>query len=167
VSDFVEWEVVMIRLSGTFKGATRTRSAFIVSCMIAGTLAILVDAGWAESNLQQRKSPEDWVILAVFGIGIGAILVSWIVIPYIFAQNNKLDDLLDLVRHGQGIKFVTVLYVVLIIFTLGLLNLLESSHLSTLLAAIIGYVLGEATARIEREPSKKPAEEKSAIDGKS
>jgi hypothetical protein len=145
----------------TPRSAICARVTLIVSCLAVGALTILADACWAEVSAQDQPRTPDWVILSVFGIGIFAILASWIIIPIVFAYRCQLLELLDLVKRGQVLKVVTVLYVVLIIFTLGLLNILKSDHLSTLLAAIIGYVLGESAARgIGDDSEKSPPQSK-------
>jgi len=59
------------------------------------------------------------------------------------------------VLRGRGAEFVlqfsTVVIIIFAVLVLGVLNILESQAISTLLAAIIGYVLGQATARARRE----------------
>jgi hypothetical protein len=83
------------------------------------------------------------LVLQMFGIGISAITVAWMGIVGLFAWKNALNDLLDLVKRGPVIKFVTVTYIIVVIVTLSLVGQLESSHVSTLLGAIAGYVLGD------------------------
>jgi predicted small integral membrane protein len=86
-------------------------------------------------------------ILFMYGIGVAAIALAWISIVGLFAWKGKLDELMDQVRDGPLIKFVTVTYIIVVIVTLGLIGKLESAHVSTLLGAIAGYVLGERSGQ--------------------
>ena len=82
-------------------------------------------------------------ILLIYTVGVISIAVSWTAVAGLFAWRNKLDALIDLIRRGPLIKFVTVTYIVVVIVTLGLIHRLEHDDIATLLAAIAGYILGE------------------------
>ena len=88
-------------------------------------------------------------------MGIGAITLAWVGIVWMFAWRKALNDLLDLAKRGPVIKFVTVTYIIVVIVTLSLVGQLESSHVSTLLGAIAGYVLGDR-GREEKRPARGP-----------
>jgi hypothetical protein len=100
----------------------------------------------------QTPLPKD-IILWMFAGGIGAISITWVLVPWIFASRDKLDDLVDLLRHGSVMRFVTVTYIVIVAVTLAIVDRLDGDKVSTLLASIAGYVLGQATTsrREERE----------------
>jgi len=108
--------------------------------------------------------PKD-IILWMFAGGIGAISVTWVLVPWIFAKRDRLDDLVDLLRHGAVMRFVTVTYIVIVAVTLAIVDRLDGDKVSTLLASIAGYVLGQATSskseerpvRQSRSSSSEPA----------
>ncbi|WP_257461479.1 hypothetical protein [Archangium lipolyticum] len=104
-------------------------------------MPVLVLAQAPESPKPFELTPN--LVLAMYGLGIAAITVAWVAITWLFARKNALGDLIDLVKRGPLIKFVTVTYIIIVIVTLSLVGQLESSHVSTLLGAIAGYVLGD------------------------
>jgi hypothetical protein len=113
---------------------------------LALTVGLTLLAGLALA--QDTESPKPFemtsnLVLWMYGMGIGANSVAWVAIVWLFAQKNALSDLLDLVKRGPLIKFVTVTYIIIVIVTLSLVGQLEGSHVSTLLGAIAGYVLGD------------------------
>src|ERR1700687_3011337 len=67
-------------------------------------------------------------------------LITWTSIPIIFAWQGKLDDLLDILRRGTVMRFVTVTYIVLVVVTLALVGRMDGDKVSTILASIAGYV---------------------------
>jgi len=103
--------------------------------------------------------PSEHLIFWIFTIGIFSITLSWITIPVVFVYRNKVDDLFRLVQQGSVIKFITVTYIVLVVVTLGLIGRLEPDKISTLLAAILGYILGEAGGRVAATSASPPSEE--------
>ena len=102
------------------------------------------------------------VIMWMFIGGIGAISITWVLVPWIFASRDKLDDLVDLLREGAVMRFVTVTYIVIVAVTLAIVDRLDGDKVSTLLASIAGYVLGQATIakREERADAKEAKEAK-------
>ncbi|QRN97769.1 hypothetical protein JRI60_01390 [Archangium violaceum] len=104
-------------------------------------MPVLVLAQAPESSKQFELTPD--LVLWMYGMGIAAISIAWVLIAWLFARNKALGDLVDLVKRGPLIKFVTVTYIIIVIVTLSLVGQLESSHVSTLLGAIAGYVLGD------------------------
>jgi hypothetical protein len=127
------------------------RAAFLV-------LLFLVPAVTAfAQNVKPGPTPlKEESILMMFGIGIGTIAVTWTLIPWIFARQNQLDDLIDILKKGTLMRFVTVTYIVIVVVTLAIIDRLDGDKVSTLLASIAGYVLGQTTrsndeTREERE----------------
>src|SRR5262245_6810946 len=92
----------------------------------------------------------------MFTLGLICISVTWTSIPLIFAYKDKLDEMLDLLRRGTVIRFVTITYIVLVVVTLALVGRLDSDKVSTLLASIAGYVLGQATSSGGKTPVVTP-----------
>ncbi len=86
----------------------------------------------------------------MFTLGLVCVSVTWVAIPVIFAYKNKLDEMLDLLRRGAVIRFVTITYIVLVIVILSLIGKLQGDKVATLLASIAGYVLGQATSQERR-----------------
>jgi hypothetical protein len=99
--------------------------------------------------------PRD-IILYMFAGGIGAISITWVLVPWIFASRDKLDDLVDLLRHGAVMRFVTVTYIVIVAVTLAIVDRLDGDKVATLLASIAGYVLGQATSSKREERDERP-----------
>jgi hypothetical protein len=81
--------------------------------------------------------------LVMYVVGVVSVAMSWVTIVALFAWRNELPSMMNLIMRGPVIKFVTVTYIVVVIVTLGLINRLEHDDISTLLAAIAGYVLGD------------------------
>lgn len=130
----------------------------ISACVVPFFLLFAAESAYAQTTA--AASPSESLIKWIFTIGISSITVSWIVIPILFALRGELPSLYRLVQQGTVIKFITVTYIVLVIVTLGLINKLESDKISTLLAAILGYILGEAGGRAavsSPAPSGSPA----------
>ncbi|HEX5752434.1 MAG TPA: hypothetical protein VFZ09_39880 [Archangium sp.] len=123
-----------------------SRLALTVGLTLLAGLALAQDT---ESPKRFEMTPN--LVLWMYGLGIGAISVAWVAIVWLFAHKDALSDLLDLVKRGPLIKFVTVTYIIIVIVTLSLVGQLESSHVSTLLGAIAGYVLGDH-GREDRRP---------------
>jgi len=76
------------------------------------------------------------------------------------AEAQKALRVIDLgTLNGRGpefiLQFTAVVTIVFAVLALGLIGKLESEQAGTILAAIAGYVLGQATAR--REPGEKTA----------
>src|SRR5262249_16100876 len=94
-----------------------------------------------------KDPPDNDVIKLIFLVGMTSITVSWIMIPALFAWRGELAQLYRLVQQGSVIKFITVTYIVLVIVILWLIGRLADDKISTLLAAILGYILGEAGGR--------------------
>jgi hypothetical protein len=93
-----------------------------------------------------------WMIGIMFAVGILAIAATWIAVPMIFARNGQLPALIDLLKRGAVMRFVTVTYIVIVTVTLALIDRLDGDKVATLLASIAGYVLGSVTSsREERE----------------
>ena len=122
-------------------------SVLLAALLLSAGRAMAQTVGTAPTPL-----PRD-IILWMFAGGIGAISITWVVVPWIFASRDKLDDLVELVRHGAVMRFVTVTYIVIVAVTLAIVDRLEGDKVATLLASIAGYVLGQATSsrRDERE----------------
>jgi len=93
------------------------------------------------------------VILIMFTTGVIGIAAAWIAIPMIFAKANKLDQLIELLRHGTVIRFVTITYIVIVVVILGLTDRVDGDKVATLLAGIAGYVLGQGTTHARDEMS--------------
>ena len=92
--------------------------------------------------------------LTVFWASLVALTVFWAVVVIVFAQGKELDRLIDLTKSGLVLKLVTVVAIVAIIFILGLVGRLTAESVTTLLASIAGYVLGESSGKNQ---SAKPA----------
>jgi hypothetical protein len=90
----------------------------------------------------------------MFTVGVLCIAVTWTAIPVIFAAYGKLDEVIDLLRRGTVVRFVTITYIVLVIVILSITGKMDGDKVSTLLASIAGYVLGQATQPSRREPEK-------------
>jgi hypothetical protein len=54
----------------------------------------------------------------------------------IFARQGKLDDLVDILRRGTVMRFVTVTYIVLVVVTLALVGRMDRDKVSTILVSI-------------------------------
>jgi hypothetical protein len=140
--------------------ARRVVLSLIVFSLYAGTAV-------AQTQAQPRPPLSNMMITAMFGAGILAIAATWITVPIIFARNGHLGDLIELLKRGAVMRFVTVTYIVIVTVTLALIDRLDGDKVATLLASIAGYVLGSATgAREEREESsharKAPTEPRAA-----
>src|SRR3954447_12787393 len=114
-------------------------SVLLASLLLSADRAMAQTVGTTPTPL-----PKD-IILWMFAGGIGAISITWVLVPWIFASRDKLDDLVELVRHGAVMRFVTVTYIVIVAVTLAIVDRLEGDKVATLLASIAGYVLGQAT----------------------
>ena len=84
----------------------------------------------------------------IFTVGTISVAISWLAVLGIVAWKQQFATLVDLIRNGPLIKFVTVTYIVIVVVTLALLGKLSGDKVSTLLASIVGYVLGDATHRL-------------------
>jgi hypothetical protein len=113
----------------------------------------------SESPTRFELTPD--LVKCMYLSGILAISLAWVGITLLFAWRNSLDVLIDLVKRGPLIKFVTVTYIIIVIVTLSLVGQLESSHVSTLLGAIAGYVLGDR-GREDRSPEQHGPEPRSS-----
>lgn len=131
----------------------------LVSLLFTATSVMAAQGG---GDATPKQPLQENLILWMFGGGIAAITISWLLVPYIFASRGKLDDLVDLLRHGTVMRFVTVTYIVIVVVTLAMVDRLDSDKVSTLLASIAGYVLGQATAPRERERGEEKAPQKPA-----
>jgi hypothetical protein len=112
-------------------------------------LSIVARAAMAQGHESTVRPLSDQMVGIMFGIGIVAIAGAWVAIPLIFARFGKLDELIDLLRRGAVMRFVTVTYIVIVVVTLALIDRLDGDKVSTLLASIAGYVLGSATSARE------------------
>jgi hypothetical protein len=106
--------------------------------------------GAAQSGVQTSEAPKpqqlsEPTIKWIFSIGLACVSIAWVLIPMIFAYQGKLEEMLDLLRRGAVIRFVTITYIVLVIVILSLIGKLEGDKVATLLASIAGYVLGQST----------------------
>lgn len=105
---------------------------------------------WASTDAQSTQISEP-LIKWMFTLGIVCIAITWTSIPIIFAWQGKLDDLLDILRRGTVMRFVTVTYIVLVVVTLALVGRMDGDKVSTILASIAGYVLGQTTHSVHKE----------------
>jgi hypothetical protein len=110
---------------------------------------------WAATDSSQSQLSEP-LIKWMFTLGIVCIAVTWTSIPIIFAWQGKLDDLLDILRRGTVMRFVTVTYIVLVVVTLALVGRMDGDKVSTILASIAGYVLGQTTHSVHKEKGVEP-----------
>ena len=128
-------------------------------------IPLLLSAGGAmahDTAATARAALPNDIILYMFLGGIGAISVTWVLVPWIFARRDKLDDLIDLLRHGAVMRFVTVTYIVIVAVTLAIVDRLDGDKVATLLASIAGYVLGQATSSKEKGREDRPARKAAA-----
>jgi len=116
-------------------------------CAIAFLTAISSTSTWGAEQSNTPQSISEPLIRWIFTVGIVAITVSWITIPVLFAWQGKLEEMLDLIRRGTVMRFVTVTYIVLVVVTLALIGRLDGDKVATILASIAGYVLGQTTQR--------------------
>ena len=121
--------------------------AFVYLAIVA--LAVVAPSAMAESADKPHFVLSQTMVGIMFGIGIFAIAGAWVAIPLIFAKFGKLDELIDLLRRGAVMRFVTVTYIVIVVVTLALIDRLDGDKVATLLASIAGYVLGSATSQKE------------------
>jgi hypothetical protein len=82
-------------------------------------------------------------------------------------ESNRALGVIDLATlRGRGpefiLQFTAIVTIVFVVFSLGLIGKLESQQVGTILAAIAGYVLGQATAR--RDLSGRGRQSSSATD---
>lgn len=128
--------------------------------VVSSSLLMLI-AGAAvaatEHNVPERALP-DGLILQMFGLGIGTIAITWVLIPAIFAWRNQLDVLIDLLKEGAIMRFVTVTYIVIVAVTLAIIDRMDGDKVSTLLASIAGYVLGQAVSARKASPEREDRE---------
>lgn len=80
----------------------------------------------------------------MYVIGIAAVGIAWTVVPLAFIIRGQTDTLVDVLKQGTALRYITVTYIVLIVVTLALVGKLDSKDVSTLLAGIAGYVLGQS-----------------------
>jgi len=124
----------------------------VVLLLIALSLSAGTALAQGHDAIPQKLS--DTMIGVLFGFGILAIAATWIAVPLIFARNGQLPALIDLLKRGTVMRFVTVTYIVIVTVTLALIDRLDGDKVATLLASIAGYVLGSVTgAREERDES--------------
>ena len=127
------------------------RTSKVLKIVLVVLAFSLPAAAQAATQTQQLSEP---TIKWIFTFGIVCIAISWVMIPLIFAYKNKLEEMLDLLRRGTVIRFVTITYIVLVIVTLSLIGKLDGDKVATLLASIAGYVLGQATSPDRRGVSQ-------------
>src|SRR5947207_8760575 len=89
-------------------------------------MSLLLSAGNALAQGAGTKPPLPTnIIMWMFIGGIGAISITWVLVPWIFASRDKLDDLVDLLREGAVMRFVTVTYIVIVAVTLAIVDRLD------------------------------------------
>lgn len=132
---------------------TRHASGFVYLFVMAQM--IFAGAAMAETPDKPHLVLSETMVGVMFGIGIFAIAGAWVAIPLIFAKFGKLDELIDLLRRGAVMRFVTVTYIVIVVVTLALIDRLDGDKVATLLASIAGYVLGSATSQKESNDDEK------------
>jgi hypothetical protein len=122
--------------------------SFELSSIVTTALALQVQG-------DQSTPLSEPLIKWMFTTGVLCIAVTWTAIPIIFAYYGKLDEVIDLLRRGTVVRFVTITYIVLVIVILSITGKMSGDKVSTLLASIAGYVLGQATQAGRREPEPK------------
>ena len=110
-------------------------------------LLILCDSSsaWSADQAVVPQTIGEPLIRWIFTVGIVCITISWISIPILFAWQGKLDEMLEVLRKGTVLRFVTITYIVLVVVTLALIGRLDGDKVATILASIAGYVLGQTT----------------------
>lgn len=130
---------------------------------VAMFLAIVPLEAAAQGHGVTPAPLDPWILGLMFGIGIVSIAAAWIAVPMIFARNGQLPALIDLLKRGAVMRFVTVTYIVIVTVTLALIDRLDGDKVATLLASIAGYVLGSVTsAREERTEESAASSKKTA-----
>jgi len=114
---------------------------------------------WAANDQALQQTISEPLIKWMFTLGIVCIAITWTSIPIIFAWQGKLDDLLDILRRGTVMRFVTVTYIVLVVVTLALVGRMDGDKVSTILASIAGYVLGQTTPSLHKAKGKSSADD--------
>ena len=116
----------------------------------------------AESSAKTEPVPDMKTAFWMYVIGIVAVGLAWTVVPLVFVLKGETKTLVDVLKQGTALRYVTVTYIVLIVVTLALVGKLEGKEVSTLLAGIAGYVLGQSGrqrdsehAADETKPAKK------------
>jgi hypothetical protein len=119
------------------------------------TVAALSSCQAFTAEPAQSVQLSEWGILAMYFAGVIAIAVAWVYVVHVAAKEKVLNELISILRQGHLIQFVTITYIIIVIVTLGLIGKLESSHVSTLLGAIAGYVLGQRSSEAAKNDKDK------------
>jgi hypothetical protein len=146
------------------QSAMSTRSLHAMS--LALTIGLTLTPGLVLAQPAGESKPfemTETLVRWMFAIGIIAISAAWVAVTAVFAWKNSLNQLLNILMRGPLIKFVTVTYIIVVIVTLSLVGQLESSHVSTLLGAIAGYVLGDR-GREEKSAPDSPASQQARVE---
>src|SRR5262249_19458626 len=99
----------------------------------------------ATSQVAQGPSEElvKWTIEAT----LACITLSWLGIVGFVGFRGDFHLLVDLIKTGPLIKFVTVTYIVIAVAILGMMKIIDSDNIAALLGSIAGYILGQTTSR--------------------
>jgi hypothetical protein len=137
--------VVLLALVGSY---------VIGSAQIADSVSSISDSAAQGKGLLAgaRLSDKETISLIwwVFCFSILMLAAFWAFTITIFGSKNELALVADLTKSGLVLKLVTVVAIVAIIFILGLVGRVESNQVTTVLASIAGYVLGESAATARR-----------------
>jgi hypothetical protein len=90
----------------------------------------------------------------MFIFGVGAVAAAWIILPLGAILMQKSDMLVEILRQGTVLRYITVTYIVIIVVTLAMIGRMQSDQVSTILASIAGYVLGQGTRQPHASESR-------------
>ena len=98
-----------------------------------------------QAGVDQQKQTADifvqklpWIVLVFCLFGLSVIAVIWI-----FSESVQMEW----VASGQVIQFASVMVLLIVVASLGILKILDKEGIGTLLGAIAGYVLSQGVGR--------------------
>jgi hypothetical protein len=127
----------------------RSRTSGVLISVMAVLPVLAATAVFAQSAAPPPPVPSGpseelvkWTIQAT----LVCITLSWLGIVGFVGIRGDFHFLVDLIKTGPLIKFVTVTYIVIAVAILGMLKVIDADNVSALLGSIAGYILGQATS---------------------
>ena len=127
------------------------------------TLVLLVSTATAvftqsppAATSQAAQGPSEALVKWTIEATLVCITLSWLGIVGFVGIRGDFHFLVDLIKTGPLIKFVTVTYIVIAVAILGMLRVIDADNVSALLGSIAGYILGQTTSQRSGSEPKPP-----------
>ena len=85
----------------------------------------------------QFSTQELTLLLISFAV---ILLLGWISTLYFLKRESA--QIQEIIEKGSALKFIAIVFIIIVVGILALIDKIDSDQISTLYAAIIGYLIG-------------------------